>query len=200
LHESADPALLCPLPTHAFVRATLTASGISSPYVCLVLKGGEPLTPALCSAVAHLGARGISPVLLVLDGKRDRAVCRRAARLLGAPLLCPDVDELLAILSHASLTLTARLHAMILSSSVSTPAVGISDTDPKLSSFAALSGQRMSSPDALADTAKEILAHAELVRGKISARTDTLRKKAQKDLEMLLEMLYNIERTNGKDV
>jgi len=200
LHESADPALLCPLPSHAFVRATLTASGISSPYVCLILKGGEPLTPALCSAVAHLGARGISPVLLVLDGKRDLAVCRRAARLLGAPLLCPDVDELLAILSHASLTLTARLHAMILSSSVGVPAVGLlSDSgDPKISSFASLSHQSVCDArdkERLSLLTAALLDERDARVEKIRTACDALRKKAKKDLEMITRMLYNIDST-----
>jgi len=192
LHLGADATFLLPVPQK---RERQGAS-----YVCIVLKGNGTLPSPLVPCAKELSRRrAISPVLVLFDRVSDKEATKRAALYLGVPILSPtDATETLSILAGASLVLTERLHAMILSLSVGTPAIGIvhDPRDKKIPSFAQLSGQscfvgKEITQEALIDAALQLLEHEEKLRPILSERASALRKKAEKDLEKILSLLYN---------
>ena len=196
LFLGADPALLYPLPSRSFSDAVLKDLGLTrGRYYCIVPKGDAAWE---VPPIPHL-----SPVVLVLDRPHDAAAGVRLSRTLSAPLLFPDPDTLLALLSGAALTLTARLHAMILSTVAGSPAIGL-PTDPadkKLSAFASLAGHGICSPsdrEGLRAAVREVLSERDAHVARLHARAEVLRKKAQKDLANAVEMLYNIDSTKER--
>ncbi len=205
LHEGADPALFLSSPPDTRTAFLLREAGLaeSTPYFCVILKGGRGTVDAcrMTAAAARMIAKRytLTPVFLVLDSKRDLHAARVAASVLGAPLLhLREGRDAMAILSGARFCVTMRLHAMILSSAVATVSLGVCTDahDQKIPAFAAQSAQRVIprselSVGALVAQMEELLATRDALRPVLQGAVTDLRKKAKKDLENILAMLYN---------
>ena len=90
-----------------------------------------------------------------------------------------------------------RLHALIFATSVATPAIGIPiNDDPKIASFARLCGQECIPREELS-VASLVAKCEQMYESKDSLRpilldaAADLQKKAQKDLENIVTMIYN---------
>ncbi len=216
LHLGADPAFLLPAPSPLRGPALLSAHGIApgTPYLCIVLKGGraqEDIRRLVLAAVRVLCRRhALLPIFLIFDTKQDKKATHVAQKTLhGCTIRLSEAADAEAILSGAALTLSMRLHALILATAARTPALGIpSDPDDtKIPSFARLSAQDHVIYDRL--TVAAIVETAEDAMEKCNARraiwadvAADLRKKAQKDLANIVTMLYNKKQnaTKSEDI
>ncbi len=205
LHASADPALLLPPPPDTRAPFLLRELGIAAHnrFFCVILKGGRATIDAdrmTAAAVRMICKRhALTPIFLVFDRRCDLHATRVGAEILKAPVLpMREGTDAMAILSRAQFSVTMRLHAMILSSAVATPSLGVC-TDPhdkKIPAFAAQSAQRALtrnelSVGALVEQMEELLQSRDSVRPILRDAVADLRKKAKKDLENILSMLYN---------
>ncbi|MBQ9784478.1 MAG: glycosyltransferase [Clostridia bacterium] len=205
LHTSADPALFLPSPPDTRASFLLREAGLGETdrFFCVVLKGGRSTVDAcrMCAAAARMIARryALTPVFLVFDPTHDAHATRVAASVLGARVLrLREGADATAILSRAQCVLTMRLHAMILATAVGTPALGVC-TDPrdeKIPAFARESAQYAIvrselSVGALVEQTEDLLSHRDAMRPVLQDAAADLRKKAKKDLENILAMLYN---------
>ncbi len=216
LHLGADPAFLLPMPPPQRTSALLWAHGIapSTPYLCIVLKGGRAqedvrrLVLAAARVLCHRHA--LLPILLVFDAKQDKKATHAAQKTLhGCKIHLSEAADAKAVLAGAAVTLSMRLHALILATAVRTPALGIpSDPDDgKIASFARLSAQDHIAYEQL--TVAAIVEAAEDAMEKRNTRcaiwgdvASDLRKKAQKDLANIVTMLYNKKQnaTKSEDI
>lgn len=205
LHVGADPALLMPLPPPSRMQALLHQNGIdvSQRYLCLVLRhaphASDSCRTVLAAVRLFCARHALMPVLLVFDAVRDASALRDAQQKLGGilPTLREPADAA-AFLSQAVLTVTMRLHALILATAVGTPAIGIPTdaNDPKMASFARSVGQRVILPEdltvaGLVEALEETMNERDALRPILNDAVADLRKKAKKDLENIVTMIYN---------
>ncbi len=216
LHLGADPAFLLPAPPPLRAPALLAAHGIapSTPYLCIVLKGGrmqEDVRRLVLAAARVLCRRHtLLPILLTFDTKKDKKATRIAQKTLhGCKIHLSEAADAAAILAGATATLTMRLHALILATAARTPAVGIpSDPDDgKIASFARLAAQDHVPYDrltvaAIVEAAEAAIEMREARRAIWGDVASDLRKKAQKDLANIVTMLYNKKQnaTKSEDI
>ncbi|MBQ7336153.1 MAG: glycosyltransferase [Clostridia bacterium] len=207
LHLGADPALLMPLPPASRAAFLLQEQKIppTQRYICVALRSGKNARDIcrIITAALRMVCRewDLLPVFLVFDGNEDPAATERPLRSVGGRVvLLQEASDAIAYFSRAELTVAMRLHALILSTLAGTPAVGIpaDGTDPKIASFAQISGQEHILPEELS-VALLVEKMEELLRTRASRRpilTDSvseLRKKAKKDLANIVTMIYNIK-------
>ena len=204
LHLGADPALFLPLPTSTRTAFLLRKYGISAsaPYLCFLPKGNtDPSLITLSVAALRVFCKrhGLLPILLSFDNRVDSQTAKRAAKQLrGIFLPLQTSQDLAAILSGATLTLSMRLHGIILSALVGTTAVGVTakENDEKISAFCAETAQRCVKGShlnaaLLAEELENALTEQERIRPILADSVRELRKKAEKDLENIVSMVYN---------
>ena len=135
----------------------------------------------------------------MVNTPHDIACAKRAARELGGIFIpLNEPSDATALLSGARVAITMRLHALIMATMAGVPAVGVpSDAlDRKIPAFAHLAGQEFVAREELSVvTLVERTEHLLKVRERLSpllldAAAD-LQKKAKKDLENIVSMLYN---------
>ena len=202
LVQSADAALLLPLPTPERQAALRRELGLGEGIKCLgvVLNGNMP--PALFSTILQaLGQickmRRLRPLFLVFDAHEDLALSRRACDRLGGTLLHPSCPlDALALLRSCEGVLSLRLHGLILATRAGTPALAINAdaTEEKLLAFAAGAGLPcLDSADGqqIEAALTALLERAPQLRTALEARCSEMRKKAQKDLANMLKIVYN---------
>ncbi|MBQ8309573.1 MAG: glycosyltransferase [Clostridia bacterium] len=206
LHLGADPALLMPLPPISRKHAQL--QGLALPetarYLCVILKGGTSSidTRRIIIAAARMLCRrhGLRPLFPILDRAHDTDAARDAAKQLhGRVVTFAEPADATALFTGAALVITMRLHAMILSTAASTPAIGIpaDPADEKILSFANPAGQPAIRREDLSvahlvEKAERVLTENSTLRPFFESCTSDLRKKAKKDLENITAMIYNI--------
>ena len=205
LRLGADPALFLPTPPKGREFAVLY------PYIqhgghtffTAILRDMEPssfLFRTLSAAIRTVCKRyGWTPLFLCMDQRRDWRISTLAAnRLGGIAIRVHEASDIAAILRISSAAISLRLHGMILASTVGTPTLGIcaNPHDQKLIEF----GKRTCLPVRTADrltVAETVQALEELYRSEGQIRVlmqESLaeqRKKARKDLENIIQMLYN---------
>lgn len=205
LHLGADPALLLSPPPAS--RKTMLLSQNRLPadgsYLCIVLKGGDAcadIRRIMEGSARMLAARhGLLPIFLVFDRKKDLAQTQIASRKTGWRIIeLGEVGDAIAILSAARLTLTMRLHALVLATVALTPAIALSPDpkDEKTVSFARLSAQEVIRPEELSvahlvERAEYTLQNRHTLIPLLADALQDLRKKAKKDLENIVTMIYN---------
>lgn len=205
LRLGADPALLMPLPPSG--RAGAILQGLDLPqgsrFLCVVLRGGAASAmprEILLAAVRLLCQRhALIPLFPIFDECQDRADTQAAARLLnGKAVVLREPADAAAILSASEAVISMRLHALILSAAVGTPAVGLpADVrDNKIAAFARSVGQEYSSAERptvaeLIEKTEAALANFHANRPILADSVSEMRKKAHKDLENITEMIYN---------
>jgi len=207
IHLGADPALLLPCPPETRKDALFKEYGLPDQCrpLCIILKGDsfvEDTRRTMIAATRMLCARyGFFPIFALLDQHVDADATRRAANIFNAPVIRFSAPEdAVALFSAASLVITMRLHAMILSTVALTPSIGIpTDTsDEKILSFARIAGQLAIRRDelsvaALVEKAERALSEKEKLHAFYIDTIADLRKKAKKDLENITAMIYNID-------
>lgn len=210
VHLGADPALLLPPPPPSRTHALLHALRIEphQRYVCTVLRTDSMNAEAQQITVAALRMlckrHGFFPLFISLD-PQDQKANVYAADCIGGALLHPcEPGDVIAVLRNAALLLTMRLHALIFATSVATPAIGIPvNDDPKIASFARLCGQECIPREELS-VASLVAKCEQMYESKDSLRpilldaAADLQKKAQKDLENIVTIVYNINRYDKK--
>ena len=138
-------------------------------------------------------------VFFALDQCQDVSVAQQGAREIDADFVpLREGKDAIALLSKASFCITMRLHGMVLSSLVGIPCIGLpaNEEDHKIASFAKLCSQTVLLPDewnvpTLQDAAERALATSAKTTPLIIDSVADLRKKAKKDLENILSMVYN---------
>ena len=107
-----------------------------------------------------------------------------------------------ALFSSVALVITMRLHGQILATLSGTSAIGIASdsTSEKILSFSKITGQKSIPRDALTvanlvQSAESALAESASMQPIYLDTTADLRKKAKKDLENIIAMIYNIDST-----
>lgn len=207
LHLGADPALIMPLPpsSRKHVIAKMHDLPTEGRILCIVLKGGnraEDECRIVIAAARMLCHRhGFFPMVALLDRVVDERASQRAASILQCSVThLSSPKDATALFSNAILVITMRLHAMILSTTVAIPSIGIptDSADEKIMSFAKLSGQKAITREKLSvahlvDTAEGILSEKNAMQSFYADTVADLRKKAKKDLENITTMIYNID-------
>ena len=205
LHLGADPALLLSPPPASRKMMLLSQNRLplDGRYLCIVLKGGDACADIrrMIEGSARMLAKrhGLLPIFLVFDQKNDLSATQRAAGKTGWRILeLEETKDAIAILSAARLTLTMRLHALVLSTVALSPAIALSpdSKDEKTVSFAHLSAQEVIRPEELSvahlvERAEYTLQNRHAVIPLLADALQDLRKKAKKDLENIVTMIYN---------
>ncbi|MFO8059415.1 MAG: polysaccharide pyruvyl transferase CsaB [Bacillota bacterium] len=157
--------------------------------------------------VAQLAARGADllhrngyyPVFYAMQPQQDGPVCQRAAALSHCPsaviarAMRPALA--LALMARAQLTVGMRLHALILSTAVGVPPVGLS-YDPKIEGFLAEIGApcaghvgRMEYDQLERTLTREVLPHLNRWRDQIETASGRLRRRAERNNDLALSLL-----------
>ena len=205
LHQGADPALLLPMPPDTRAAAILAKHRLPLPcnYLCVILKGGREcfdIRRILLASVRMLSKRhGLTPIFLVFDRRIDRRTTLLAAKENGWKVLeLDEAADALALLSVSRLTLTMRLHGAILSTVAHTPAISVvpNPYDEKMISFSLLSAQEVIRAEELSvallvERAEKTLENRNALLPLLTDALQDLRKKAKKDLENIVTMIYN---------
>ncbi len=207
LHLCADLSWLLPLP-HALSRHRLQKRLCIPPHarlLCVVLHGGEACATSrrqlLCCVRLLMRRYGLLPLFLIFDEHRDGEVTRMAHRALGGYFHTPHTpQEAITLLTLSQVLLSMRLHAILFATLAKTPALGISPDarDTKIPALCLRTGQDCLPPDAdgvpdLVDAAEKTLLRPEKDPILCDCVEDE-RKKAQKDLANIAEMIYNMYR------
>lgn len=143
----SDPACFLPTPPPLRRAALLRGLGLppSSSYLCAVVRPTVPESDhalrVLAAALRRVAlSHGLTPILPILDPKRDTAATERVLRLAecGRSFRPDEPCDLTALLGGAALVVTMRLHAMLLAETVGVPSVALSHDarEPKLACFA----------------------------------------------------------------
>ncbi len=204
LHRGADLALLLPPPPESRARALCREAGIGAGERLLgvVLCGG-----ARCRETRHallLALHGIckserlTPLFLIFDHVCDTEETQAAQMLLGGRIArCREPSDAAAWFSSCEAAVSMRLHGLVLASSVGIPTLGVppDGRDEKLPAFAKQAGQAALFPDgsdvqSLTAALKKTLSRTPQGAFLCDSVAE-MRKKAQKDLANLCEMIYN---------
>ena len=188
LSVGADQAFLLPEPPP--LRAAFLVSRLvgdpQKPFLCVCPCGGVSVSGI--SAFLRRSLFGFFPVYLLCDEKRDRAPAELLRRSFGGVLFVPrEASEALALFRAARLTLSCRLHPLILSVRAGARCVCFSGGDPKLSAFCLRAGIPLFPAQAgceIPPPAATLLALARPDPAEFCAL-------AAKDLAILAEMVYN---------
>ena len=208
LHLGADPAFLMPPPPSGRAVSILREFGVPTEqrYLCVVLRGGTsaalPRSILLTAVRIICRKNNLFPLFPVFDERLDREATQRAAGEIGGRVIVlREPADATALLSVCEVGISMRLHALILATSVATPVIGISANaeDNKIAAFAKSAGQDFIAPEHL--TVAELVEKCELAIAERGSRrpiladcADRMRKKAQKDLANIMEMIYNISK------
>ena len=210
LHESADPAFLLPLPPVGRAGYLLQSARFPAGKrpICIVLHGrilyskkdNDLLYHTLSAAVRMLCTRHrLFPLFLIFDPHQDALATHRMQHMLGGcAVSLREPSDASALLSVCEVLISMRLHAMILACAVGTPSVGIpaDPRDEKIASFAKASGaehipQHQLTAPLLVELVEKILADPGASQRVLLDSAVEMRKKAAKDLENIVEMIYN---------
>lgn len=148
---TADPALLLQPASVGAVDSYFLSSGLdpNGQYAMFVLrpwKNIEAHLPAIAAAADYVNkTKGLTPVFVALEPRRDLEINQRAAGMLhsSAVVLPAPQDEQLTIgmMKKMQVIVSMRLHALIFASSVGAPLAAIS-YDPKVTGFMTYLGQK----------------------------------------------------------
>ena len=205
LHQGADAVFLLSPPPLGRATAALSKNGIKTAqdYLAVILR--EPpakseITGLLPAVIRTFCQRhDLTPLFLIFDRACDRRITQRIQKRCGGKILsfC-DVSEALAVISESRLTLSMRLHGLILATAAEVPALGISldGREEKITSFCKEAGQSILAADGLsvveAVEALELLwRDRERLRSVLRNSAAEMRKKAKKDLANIVGMIYN---------
>jgi len=141
---AADPVLSIRPSDDIYVKKFFAQHGMdeNGRYLCIGLRPWNGLDGKL-NAIAEALREScekyqLSPVFLPMNRELDMGIAEQMAALIGLPhTILPQIDDIplmSGILKRMQLTVSMRLHAIVLSASVGVPTVGIS-YDPKVSSF-----------------------------------------------------------------
>ena len=206
LHEGADPALLLPLPPPTRGAAILRAHRItSSKVLCVVLRRSHHKSAYLWRSVVaaaeiYCKRHGATAIFPVFSEEEKDITALAATRIGGVQIRMRDPADLASLLRECDAVLSMRLHPLILAAASATPALGLSidPTDSKMVAFCRLSSQPMLAYEApsvgeITDFLENEL-HADPAKAKqlLGASVTDLQKKALRDLENIVEMIYNI--------
>ncbi len=210
LHLGADTALLLSKPpvfrTYALRKRIDVAQ--NRRYVCVCLKSGKHTLDSCRTIIAALRMlsrqEDLLPIFLPLDEGDVFANAEAAHRLGGKLFLADEPSDVTAILQGAEFLISMRLHGLILATTVTLPAVGISTADDKkIPSFARLAAQECLVPEelsvaALVEICQNFCTRKETLRPLIADACRDLQKNAQKDLANIAAMVYNKGRHTKK--
>ncbi len=209
LHLGADAALFLPPPPKGREFAILHRyrQAMGQKYLAVILrdmKADSFLFRILSGSIRTVCQQfGWTPLFLCMDQKHDRAITRLAAqRLGGIAIEAEEASDVTALLRASEVAISLRLHGMILASTVGTPTLGISvdEREQKLSSFAKrtclpILSQNELTVAATVEALETLVTSAPQMRVLIRESLAEQRKNARKDLENILQMLYNKDRT-----
>lgn len=209
LHLGADTANLIAPPPMTRSDALLQQHGLAEQarILCLILRGGkhnaDERRTVIAAARMLCRRHALVPMLAILDQKSDADATQSAAEILnGTVLSLTDPRDAIALFSSVALVITMRLHGQILATLSGTSAIGIASdsTSEKILSFSKITGQKSIPRDALTvanlvQSAESALAESASMQPIYLDTTADLRKKAKKDLENIIAMIYNIDST-----
>ena len=210
LHLGADVAFLLRKPpvfrTYALIKRADVAQ--NQQYVCICLKSGKHTADSLRIVIAALRMlcrrHNLLPVFLPLDEGDISVNADAAQRLNGRLFFADEPSDVTALLRGAQFLISMRLHGMILATTVSLPAVGISTTDDqKIPSFARLAAQECLKAEelsvaALVEICQRFCFCERTIPPLIADACRDLQKNAQKDLANIVSMVYNSGRYTKK--
>ncbi len=204
LFLSADAALLLPMPPPLRTEFLKQEADIpmAKSYVAVLLNGGISSTEyaSFITALATLcKLHRLFPLFLVFDRRMDLKISMRAAALLGGRAFVPQApSDALALLKGARLTLSMRLHGLVLSARAGTLAVALphNENDKKLPAFAEAFGfpvlpLKDMTAAALLRLTGDILANRETYCKKCENALHAAQKNIRQDLANTVKILYN---------
>lgn len=212
LHIGADTALFLPPPPSgrefAVLYPHLQEQGQHFFAVILRdMKEDRFLFRVLCASIRTACLRyGWTPLFICTDQQRDQRITRLAAhRLGGIAVHAREVSDITALLRVSEVVLTLRLHGMILASTAGTPALGVCPNahEQKLIEFGKRAGLPVLSLEkltvaAIVEALEELYRCAPQIRSVMKESLAEQRKKARKDLENIIQMIYNKDSTQKK--
>ncbi len=194
LHTGGDPALLLweGSPSHPPQEPPL--------YVLVAGGASEARMIALFLPFCREAAKGGASVILLSLCRRDDRAAKGAAERLQLPFFsAARHEEVLSLLSATKGLLSLRLHGLVFAAMAGVPALGVTlaPGEEKLSAFAAALEQGHVN-GASADPAL-FFSLLSRISPPDPARIREMAKKAEKDLENILSMVYNNKRCKKND-
>lgn len=138
--RQVDPVCSLRVPRAGVCDAVWSRLGLPRPggrYVCIAPRASDP-TEALSRLMAKLQSASVGLVLVMLDRRHDRGICRELSTRFPSAMFLPPLDERLIahIFRRADTVLASRLHALILADLVATPCHLLTpQTDPKFERY-----------------------------------------------------------------
>lgn len=211
LHLGADAALFMSPPPkgrefailHRYIR------GSGQKYLAVILRHMEAdsfLFRTLSGSIRIASQRfGLTPLFLCMDQTHDAYITRLAAHQLGGiAITAREVSDITALIRASEMAISLRLHGMILASTVGAPTLGIStdEREEKLRAFGKRTCLPVLSPVGLTvaliiEELEKLNASAPQIRALMHQSLAEQRKNARKDLENIIQMLYNNDRTRS---
>ena len=199
---TADMAFLMDSAPSEEVEALCAALGLAPEDRLLILAprpwpGAADHLADFAAAALHGRDLGLRPVLLAMEPRRDREICRRIAEQTARlGLECPvadgpvSVETVAGLIRRADMVLAMRLHALIFAAAQGVPFAGVS-YDPKVSGFAAYVGDAPCCPlDRVdADALRAMLDRLQSTAADFPAAAKRLREKAARNPEAAFELL-----------
>lgn len=158
---------------------------------------------AFAAAAVHASRRrGLVPVLLAMEPRKDLGICQRIAELaaqqgVNCPVLeADDNAAAVGLIGRADIVLGMRLHALIFAASQGTPFGGVS-YDPKVAGFVDYMGQGLCCSLKEADASRlsamvDTLAHND--REVFRAAAEQMRRLASENFRIAAQLLEQTER------
>ena len=178
---AADPALSLPPVAGKYPRAALSLRE-GAEYMAIALRGAANEDEALRVAglcVRYARERGLVPLFLPMNPRRDGELSERAVKCFGGELVSPavaaDPERVRALPGEMRFTVSSRLHALVFSAAAGVPFLGVG-ADGRISAFCesvSMPWRRAEDlPDA--DALAALAESAEERRDELSARVKTL--------------------------
>lgn len=206
LHRTGDLAFLLPPPPPSRGLFLLKSNGIDAkkPYLCVVIRQSDTAhhsTERIIGAALRIFCKRheITPLFLEFDPVHDRKATAIVQAMVGGTVLpLGEPTDAVALMQHSVLTISMRLHGLLLATMAHTPCVGISHStkEGKIKALVGETGQEYLPTEklnavALVDKMEWISEHREQFCAAFPACVEELQKKAEKDLENIMEVIYN---------
>ena len=205
IEVTADPAFgLDPAP-ELEAKRVLERAGVpadSRPVILSLRPWGSAtgrITHLAAKTAELLYQKDYFPVFCAMQAHKDGPVCQEAAQLANCPTAVIQQDLrpalALALMAQGHLTVGMRLHALILSTVVGVPPIGLS-YDPKIEGFLSEIGvpcpghvEELEPADLEQILTCEILPHLDRWRDHVAAASTRLKKQAERNTDLALALL-----------
>ncbi len=218
IHVTGDPACILEIPSREKTQRILEKEGIlhGGPLIAICPRRPPGMISAerlkhIRTAIAQMADTFIQKhhAKIIFVNFQPRTDVEEATQILNA-MSCPadvilreySAEELMGLLGEMTVVVGIRLHALVFSTLVGTPFIGLS-YDPKVANFSSSVHQKyfdlekMASAD-LISAVEEIIAHSAEIRSQLLESREILKQGARRNFEYLKGFLYSPEPVSNR--